>query len=262
MSEFWWFMKGLFVTLIILSISLIFVSILLISGWDIKLTGESIKELCGDGVCEIGESCSCVDCVGNEICKEKEKINCDDSNICTIDRYNEDFDKCEYEDIKPCCGDGICEESERCNDELHKTMCDEDCKVRCPAFVVVSDLKCGENCKKVGDKFLINGDGYLEISLENLGEEGTTTVSGKFDCDSELRKARLDYESIFGVVFNDYFDNVQEKLSGISGKDKSIYRLNFGLENIERDFEADCLVILDGNVFTENRDFKVVFEKS
>jgi len=242
--------------LLILLVSLL----ILFSSCDITITGETTRDLCGDSICQIGESCSCKDCIDQDFCKEKEQINCNDNNICTKDIYNKDFDKCEYQEIKPCCGDNFCEESEKCNPSTYETVCPQDCKIKCPALIEISNVKCGDNCKKT-DKFTITDTSYLTIELKNIGEESTKTVNGKFDCESELRSARIDYDKIFGVSFDDYFENQQEKISGISGKSKATYKLNFDLTEIEKDFEADCVVILDSNVFTEIRSFKVLFKK-
>ena len=236
------------------------VSVLFVSGCDITITGDTVKELCGDGVCQVGESCSCSDCSESDICKDKEDTDCDDLNICTLDRYDENFDRCEYEVIKPCCGDNICEKSESCNLKTHDTGCSVDCKLKCPAFIEVSDVMCGENCRKVNGKFLVDDDSYLEIVLENIGEEGSMVVTGKFDCESEFRSIRIDYDNIFGVRFDDHFDGVQEKIGSLAGKSKNRYRLNFDLDDIEKDFEADCVVVLDSSVFTETRSFKVLFK--
>ncbi|MAG20498.1 hypothetical protein CL618_03640 [archaeon] len=236
------------------------ISVLFVSGCDITITGDTVRELCGDNICQVGESCSCSDCSENEVCREKEDKDCDDLNVCTLDKYNENFDKCEYEAIVPCCGDNICEKSESCNLEIHETSCSEDCKLKCPTFIEVSEVICGENCRKVNGKFLVDDESYIEIELYNKGEEGSKVITGKFDCESEFRSIRIDYDSIFGVKFDDHFDNVQEKIRSLAEKSKNRYRLNFDLSEIEKDFEADCVVILDSSVFTETRSFKVLFK--
>jgi hypothetical protein len=111
-------------------------------------TRQELVGMCGDGVCDPGESTSCpADCpsppppvCGNSKCEGNEADYCpDDCPVCGngICNMGEDYVTCPEDCTLPkTCGNGVCGDAETCQ------SCPQDCGI-CS----------GQNC----------GDGYCEI---------------------------------------------------------------------------------------------------
>ena len=249
-------------------ILLLFV-LILISGCNNKeasISSESIS--CGDGICLAEESCNCVDCQNEERCRGKEiektkvPLLCNDNNKCTEDSYNIRTGKCEFEEIVPCCGDNICEESEMCNEATRTTGCVADCGIMCGPFLITSDSKDGvekdrafncadENCiETVENSFVISNNSKISLFLINTGEISTDIVTSKFNCQLNYYRSSVDGEKINGVLFRDYFNNREQDVRGVSGKLKEDNYAEYTLEfeyDLTQPFEAECYISLTYN---------------
>ena len=88
----------------------------------VKVISQSTtkKETCFDGIKNQNEEN--IDCGG--ICKacaaDVTIADCNDYNKCTNDKVQNG--KCAYEDIKPCCGNSVCEENEDCPGDCNKGL--------------------------------------------------------------------------------------------------------------------------------------------
>src|SRR3989344_7434055 len=71
-----------------------------------------------------------------------EPLNCDDGNSCTEDKFNAETNKCDYNPVKNCCGNNMCETNEGCNSATQKTECEKDCGLRCVGKLVVTGPVC------------------------------------------------------------------------------------------------------------------------
>ena len=85
---------------------------------------KRVKPTCEDGKQNQGEDG--IDCGGPCDPCEKGCGNCDDDDACTEDRCVDG--ECYYKQITPCCGNGICEESEG------EVSCAEDCESSDPTI--------------------------------------------------------------------------------------------------------------------------------
>lgn len=86
--------------------------------------------------CDDGDSCTVGDICGNAICNPGTgTLKCDDLDPCTTDSCNSD-DGCHFDAVTPCCGNGVLEDDEFCDDGNNDPGdgCSADCK---------SDEDCG-----------------------------------------------------------------------------------------------------------------------
>ena len=115
---------------------------------------------CDDGnACTVESFCAAGSCVPGAA------QSCDDANLCTVDSCNPAAG-CIHDLIKPCCGNGIIEAPEGCDDGNHAN--DDDCTYICQAASCddtfangnESDVDCGGFCPKCADglKCHIHGD--------------------------------------------------------------------------------------------------------
>lgn len=154
---------------------------------------------CNDGIQNQGEED--IDCGGpcNPCEEEKEcPASCDDGNACTEDSCGEDTGyECMHEKIEPCCGDMVCDESE-------KESCAEDCASENPFLglnifeqmdkieaLASSDLeKSAQYCNQ------INQEIYRDQCLLRIAKVGKTTkicdmmtaTRSKDDCYTQVAK--------------------------------------------------------------------------
>jgi hypothetical protein len=131
----------------------------------------------------IGDIC-CYDENDNGVCDMDDvgcPDSCDDGNECTNDTCSGSTDfKCVHEMIYPCCGNGVCDESEKLYNE-----CPEDCDVLDISDFDLSD----EKAYMVGNKFqfihTVSTDPmkyfYLNITAD---DEVMQDVRYTFECNS------------------------------------------------------------------------------
>ncbi len=253
---------GLFILIFVLFI-------ISISGCNQRSNVE--KFYCGDNVCQTEEDCRCIDCMNNIDCREARAklINCDDGNKCTEDYYDELNGICVHKGDRPCCGDRICEEGERCDNKTHSTVCVEDCYLSCDAFWIVhkdvdthenevSSFTCGnKNCVQIGNnKFEISGNSYVETVIENIGERAIPLITSRFECETKSYGARNDGDELRGVIVKDYFNQGEEMVDWMSGKNVPknnyvYYRLSFNTDKLKENFTANCVIGLSANPFDD-----------
>jgi len=209
--------------------------------------------------------------------KTEVKSSCDDDNICTIDTFNELTNDCEYETKDNCCGNELCEDGERCNEDTHVTDCIEDCGRTCPAFLIVhkedgateSDIfamSCGDdNCQKTDENaFTITDDSSITTTISNIGEKSSAKVMSTFICGAGTKQAIADGKNIYGVIFEDHFNEDQNELPYInpiqSVSSSATYYLTFDTENQEQPFTANCkLYIKTTTGFEDEQNFNLYF---
>ncbi len=137
---------------------------------------------------------------------------CSDSNACTLDYFDTATNACANVAIPNCCGNNICESSERCtticeddNCKITKqqTVCKLDCPLSCPANVAVHKLAdkysdrdvqnpktftCeSTNCEQLDDiEFKFTGLASVKTYISNLGEQASDIVTSQFSCSYEF----------------------------------------------------------------------------
>ncbi len=195
--------------------------------------------VCGDGTCDTTESCQCKDCEKDVKCTVKTIGNCDDSNDCTEDIFNEKTNQCERKNKANCCGNGNCEENERCNEATHQTNCAKDCTYVCGAYVNVESFKCSDSkCQETSEnRFILTGSSAIKTNLQNIGEAGST-ISSFFKCMRGANYISRDGDSLFGIKFTNFYNNGVEDLSlsgrqSETGGDKGTYILRFDYTKAE-----------------------------
>src|SRR3989344_266626 len=218
-------------------------------------TISNSKAICRDGKCDASESCECIDCRNDEKCKVNVIATCDDKNECTEDSFNELTKQCEYKRLGSCCGNGICEESERCNIEKAETVCEEDCQLTCPAKVIISGFECsGSNCKENSENnFEISGDDEIKAVLTNIGERSTEKMNSDFRCIGENAvPVSGDYKEIKGLKLRDYFGEgdessvINSRISKI-GNSKD-YKVKFEFSNVKFSFNLVCNAVIRDDI--------------
>lgn len=201
------------------------------------------------------------------------KSTCDDGNPCTKDTFNELTKECEHETISNCCGNDICESGERCNEETHKTNCVEDCGKTCPAYLIVSKeegakeqdvfaMSCGENenCEQTDiNKFRITGSSSVKTIVSNIGETSSDLVYSSFLCWSGEEQAMEDSDNIYGIVFEDYFNDNEDSVKHIDADDFATYYLSFDTENKEQSALVNCKIFIRSTDFKAEQDFTLSF---
>src|SRR3989338_1503863 len=198
------------------------------------------------------------------------KTDCSDSNECTTDSFNELTKQCEHVTKENCCGNAVCEPSEReCDFSTYQTKCVQDCNAICPAKVVVNNdastnqhefsFKCSDsNCKQITDsEFEITGLSSIQTTLVNLGEMSSSAITSNFDCkkDSSLL-ANADGDSFKGIIFKDYFNNNEENLdslnSRIQSNNKATYYLQFDASKRDIPTKFVCNIALASQIGFKN----------
>lgn len=213
---------------------------------------QSLKNVsvCGDGKCDPTENCNCQDCASRPDCQGQVATNCDDQDQCTEDVFNTTLNTCQHKPIKNCCGNKICELNERdCNFQTYQTNCVSDCKLNCPAHILIQKSHSTENrndefsyvcadsnCKQTGEnKFELTDISAIKTTLINNGELISGLISSNFYCyrrENTANKVTTDNSNLFGVVFRDYFDNDKTKdniqiNSRITGNNFATYTMEF-----------------------------------
>ena len=222
-------------------------------------------------------STSAVDSISDAQQEKTElKADCNDNNKCTKDYYNELTGDCEFTIIDDCCGNGICEPDERCNEDTHLTNCVEDCTRTCPHYLIVHKTETGKesdtfamscadtNCEQISEnRYMIPDSSGVKTIITNIGERSAPIISASFICQSDDIQANENGEDIKGVVFEGYFDDNEEYAKGLnaiqSGSNSAIYYLMFDTTNIEERFTANCKVMLRTTDFRNEQEFKLSF---
>lgn len=252
-------MKGLYFLILLAA------ALLLISSCTINQVEN--KVVCGDEICDASESCACDDCKGEEKCKVTVVATCDDGNECTEDIFNELTKQCEHKKIDVCCGNGKCEEGERCNLETAETSCPDDCELSCPAKVTMSKFTCDSGgCRETGEnEFEITSNATIKVTLTNVGERATGKVNSIFVCPGENPSlVSGDYKEIKGVRFSDYFnDGIQSETisSRISKTGSSVdYKIKFEFKDVKAPFNLVCSSAIRDEVNVNlNPELKLAF---
>ncbi len=146
-------------------------------------------------------------------------VDCRDNNACTTDTYDRNTGQCTNSPIANCCGNGICEEGERCSATTHQTTCPQDCSLSCPPELTFSKVAlsgtpdkfsyvCSSGaCEEVGDnEFKITGKAVIHTFINNWGEQATTSpVSAQAFCTYGAEQTSVD-GTAGGIEFKNYFD--------------------------------------------------------
>lgn len=130
------------------------------------------------------------------------------------------------------CGDKICAEDELCDEATHRTICPEDCGIKCGAYVNILSPTCEGECSVSGNTITVKGSSLIKIPLENIGEASTDLINTNFKCDyadgSGLYfKTELGDKN--GYLWGDYFEGGDEQESvnsAITGNNKLNYILS------------------------------------
>jgi len=152
---------------------------------------------------------------------ETNQVNCDDNNECTEDIVPVTSDgSCTYRDIKPCCGNKMCEAGEGCNVATKITGCSKDCGT-CIADVKIGNRECTGECTLAPDSFRIKGDSNLFFEFENLGED-PVTLNAELSCARQGAFGKVNF-GFYGYSISNYFENNENSML-INGKSKSKYQ--------------------------------------
>jgi len=202
----------------------------------------------------IGNIC-CYDENNNGVCDMEDlgcPDSCDDNNSCTDDSCSGKTDfKCVHDMISPCCGNGVCEESEDINN-----VCPEDCMV----LDVTDFALSSEKAYMVGNTFkfihTVTADPQKHFFLNiTAGSEDMQDIRYTFECNSSQNS---DIDSINSEVVN-VSDNLEEKINKFEDANYRIYT-NFQDEKTGT-FSRDVDVVKSGetvffNFNIEKKDVK------
>jgi len=255
-----------------------------------KLTGDSVvntsnvsnvtiiqqtdlpEEFCGDGKCGAEEKCNCADCVGDKRCSNFASV-CDDGNNCTTDIFDTESEKCEHVSKETCCGDGRCEETERCDNKTLKTICPEDCGYECPYKLVMHEegninqtqftVSCLGDCVEVTENhFQAAGNVQVFTTIENVGEDASGRVESNSFCSSD-GKSKKDDGMLNGVNVRFYFNDHLEYLRYIDGTVKeqnyATYWIDFKPIEVEDIRVLTCNVDINSFGFNQTEKFEIRF---
>jgi len=211
--------------------------------------------------------------------------SCEDGDACTKDSFNTLAKACQHIPIEHCCGDDICEASERCNEETHRTMCPDDCPVSCKGYLIVAEkgtditegdftYSCfGDKCVKLDERDFTVTDktssSGIKTFVVNIGEQAINYVASTFNCaelDAEYpQKATKDDEEINGILISDYFDSNDESVSTINGAihddNFATYYMNFDTTEIVKNTKMRCVITLQSMGFRNMQDVLIDFYK-
>ncbi|MEM3399591.1 MAG: hypothetical protein QXP42_02050 [Candidatus Micrarchaeia archaeon] len=245
---------------------------------------KNVTNCCGNGVCEEGEKFS--SCPLD--CTPQCPASCDDANPCTTDYCSEQTGylcmhqkidgqqpgcsgklegepcrrrtcsegTCTIEEIKPCCGNGICESNEDCY------SCNEDCKV-CYDELKVTVLSPAEqfvfNCKSFNVDFRVNNDHpfVMEITTpDGLGVYDKVTGGACRIKASNIGMCYVVVPAAFGELgenVGDVYVTLEGWESGVK-KPTMIYttRIRTRVTNEIRYYAEDCTHVwcVPGNIAT------------
>jgi cysteine-rich repeat protein len=165
---------------------------------------------CGNGACEIGETYS--NCA-------RDCPNCDDDNECTEDSYDYHEQKFVNEPIIPCCGNGIVEWGEECDDG---DGCSSTCTLEGSSQVVINEVAWMGTTTYFGDEWIeLYNAGDLAQDLTGwslVATDGTPsiTLSGTIPAGGYLLLERTDDDSVPGttadIIYTGALSNTFEKL--------------------------------------------------
>jgi len=214
------------------------------------------------------------------------KSDCSDDNACTTDTFNTLTKTCEHKLIENCCGNGRCEESERCNEVTHRTNCIPDCKLLCEAYLIIHKTEAGitsddfsyssygTKIEQIDEKDFATSDKESSMGvktvLTNLGERSTKPITSTFYCqelnaiDNSRQQVNFDGETIRGIKFTDYFGNnlqTVELNSAAAGNNSITYYLNFDTTNITNSTNVRCVITIQSEDFRNQQDVLIDFFK-
>ena len=228
--------------------------------------------ICGDGFCDKTESCACADCANTDFCQIKNVTqNCDDANECTIDSFNPATNSCVHELKANCCGNNKCEISEyECNLTSYETNCGKDCGLKCPPKLVVYkdqstktddqfSYSCADqNCEQTGPNvFRMKGVSSIQTFISNIGEQTTDIVTSGFVCKRDDTKIALnDYDTYYGTIFRDFFNDGLEKVDGINSRisqaNYATYNFKVNITNSISPTPIKCTLVLTSVLYLQN----------
>jgi len=192
--------------------------------------------------------------------------SCDDNNACTEDIFNELTQECEHKKLERCCGDGVCDMSERCDYTIHSTVCPDDCPRECPPFVVISDWGCDGDCYKTADYYIVNGDTKFKLTLENVGETILADIKSSYFCsvgEGVRYYSDGDRATRNGMIVKSYFNDDEDQkttflfLTGINYlQNKGEFTLEF-TGTPEKDLRLTCAVRFSANNFYYGTDLEI-----
>jgi hypothetical protein len=167
----------------------------------------SLSEKCGNGICDFSE-----EYYENFSSCERDCVNCDDDDECTLDIYNYSIQECIYETLLKCDGNSICETGEYgfssdcpvCNDN-DKCTTDRYDYISERCVYVLLDNCCGNNKCESGENYLNCEDCNKAMILGDLIEEEDYQEVVHFISDDFIRvyKEELE-EGRFKITYSEY----------------------------------------------------------
>lgn len=193
--------------------------------------------------------------------------SCDDEDRCTEDVFDAESGSCRHSRMEICCGDGFCDFSERCDEEIHNTVCPSDCPRTCSGVLTLSEFSCEGSCTFDGSNFIVTGSSILKAQLENIGELPLGSLSSSFSC-RNVKTNTIYYDEknekdvYNGVSIKDYFEGNKNKvlLKGRPFPDNTaMYYLEItGVPEKTKQFL--CTIRFTGSAVYSSTELKLNFE--
>jgi cysteine-rich repeat protein len=134
--------------------------------------------------CDEGGFCSVNDTCQDGVCTAGPARNCGDTDACTTDTCDEAGDACVHTTVSPCCGDGVPEGSEACDDGNGSNT--DDCLNTCVL----------PTC----------GDGFLHAGVEQCDQGAANANTPNASCRTDCRAQRCG-DGVLDDLFGEQCDD-------------------------------------------------------